>query len=208
MIDVILYFRSKAEHINTLDEFHSSKKSEVHNLQDKISEKDRTILDLQAQISNLSSTLSSKTSSAEDETKMLSAKIDKLSNESEDLRGKKRELESNVRKLENELETTSQSNSELSIRIIEKEQQYKEVRTQVESMRVTYEKHQKGKKFMKSGPGFRFSLNFQHYFKFKFVTVFVRFALRKKTFGCHYINCTNSQLRNMEEKSWSNGSNR
>ena len=37
----------------------------------------------------------------------------------------------------------SQSNSELSIRIVEKEQQYKEVRTQVESMRVTYEKHQK-----------------------------------------------------------------
>merc|ERR1712086_756137 len=34
-------------------------------------------------------------------------------------------------------------NSELSIRIIEKEQQYKEVRTQVESMRMTYEKHQK-----------------------------------------------------------------
>ena len=30
-----------------------------------------------------------------------------------------------------------------SIRIIEKEQQYKEVRTQVESMRVTYEKHQR-----------------------------------------------------------------
>ena len=45
--------------------------------------------------------------------------------------------------MENELETVSQSNSELSIRIVEKEQQYKEVRTQVESMRVTYEKHQK-----------------------------------------------------------------
>ena len=30
-----------------------------------------------------------------------------------------------------------------SIRIIEKEQQYKEVRSQVESMRVTYEKHQR-----------------------------------------------------------------
>ena len=30
-----------------------------------------------------------------------------------------------------------------SYRIIEKEQQYKEVRTQVESMRMTYEKHQK-----------------------------------------------------------------
>ena len=30
-----------------------------------------------------------------------------------------------------------------SIRIVEKEQQYKEVRTQVESMRVTYEKHQR-----------------------------------------------------------------
>ena len=29
------------------------------------------------------------------------------------------------------------------MRIIEKEQQYKEVRTQVESMRVTYEKHQR-----------------------------------------------------------------
>ena len=45
--------------------------------------------------------------------------------------------------MENELETVSQSNSELSIRIVEKEQQYKEVRTQVESMRVTYEKHQR-----------------------------------------------------------------
>ena len=45
--------------------------------------------------------------------------------------------------MENELETVSQSNSELNIRIVEKEQQYKEVRTQVESMRVTYEKHQK-----------------------------------------------------------------
>ena len=59
------------------------------------------------------------------------------------MRGKKRELESNLRRMENELETVSQSNSELSIRIVEKEQQYKEVRTQVESMRVTYEKHQK-----------------------------------------------------------------
>ena len=100
-------------------------------------------------------------------TFQLTAKIDKLSNESEDLRSKKRELESNVRKLENDMETVSQSNSELvidftkknfkiynyshccclftfqSIRIIEKEQQYKEVRTQVESMRVTYEKHQR-----------------------------------------------------------------
>ena len=45
--------------------------------------------------------------------------------------------------MENEMESMSQSNSELSIRIVEKEQQYKEVRTQVESMRVTYEKHQK-----------------------------------------------------------------
>ena len=35
------------------------------------------------------------------------------------------------------------SNSELQIRIVEKEEQYKEVRTQVESMRVTYEKHQR-----------------------------------------------------------------
>ena len=59
------------------------------------------------------------------------------------MRGKKRELESNLRRMENELETVSQSNSELNIRIVEKEQQYKEVRTQVESMRVTYEKHQK-----------------------------------------------------------------
>ena len=52
-------------------------------------------------------------------------------------------MESNLRRMENELETVSQSNSELSIRIVEKEQQYKEVRTQVESMRVTYEKHQR-----------------------------------------------------------------
>ena len=86
---------------------------------------------------------SATTNTAQDETKMLSAKIDKISNESEELRNKKRELESSVRRLENELETVSSTNSELSIRIIEKEQQYKEVRTQVESMRVTYEKHQK-----------------------------------------------------------------
>ena len=50
-------------------------------------------------------------------------KIDKISNESEELRNKKRELESCVRRFENELETVSSTNSELSIRIIEKEQQ-------------------------------------------------------------------------------------
>ena len=109
----MFFYRTKAEHISTLDEFHATKKSEVHNLQDQVSEKDRIVLDLQAQISTLGAKLSSATSSAEDETKMLTAKIDKMSNESEDLRSKKRELESNVRKLENDMETVSVSNSEL-----------------------------------------------------------------------------------------------
>ena len=63
--------RTKAEHISTLDEFHANKKSEVHNLQDQVSEKDRIVLDLQAQISTLGAKLSSATSSAEDETKMV-----------------------------------------------------------------------------------------------------------------------------------------
>ena len=81
--------------------------------------------------------------SAQDETKLMTAKFDRVSVENEELRGKKRELESSVRRMENEMETVSQTNSELSVRIIEKEQQYKEVRTQVESMRVTYEKHQR-----------------------------------------------------------------
>ena len=118
---------------------------EVNSLQDQCSEKDRIILDFEAQVSDLNNRLSATSNTAQDETKMLTAKIDKISHESEDLRNKKRELESSLRKLENEMETVSQSNSELSIRIIEKEQQYKEVRTQVESMRVTYEKHQKAR---------------------------------------------------------------
>ena len=121
----------------------TSKKVEVNSLQDQCSEKDRLILDFEAQVSDLNNKLSASCNSAQDETKMLTAKIDKMSNESEDLRNKKREIESSLRKLENEMESVSQNNSELSIRIIEKEQQYKEVRTQVESMRMTYEKHQK-----------------------------------------------------------------
>ena len=126
-----------------MDEMVTSKKVEVNSLQDQCSEKDRLILDFEAQVSHLNNKLSACSNSAQDETKMLTAKIDKMSHESEDLRNKKREIESSLRKLENEMESVSQNNSELSIRIIEKEQQYKEVRTQVESMRMTYEKHQK-----------------------------------------------------------------
>ena len=121
----------------------TSKKVEVNSLQDQCSEKDRLILDFEAQVSDLNNKLSAISNSAQDETKMLTAKIDKMSHESEDLRNKKREIESSLRKLENEMESVSQNNSELSIRIIEKEQQYKEVRSQVESMRMTYEKHHK-----------------------------------------------------------------
>ena len=58
-----------------MDEFHATKKTEVNSLQDLISEKDRTIVDLNAQISSLSSQMSSVSTSAEDETKMLTAKV-------------------------------------------------------------------------------------------------------------------------------------
>ena len=70
-----LLYRTKADHVNTLDEFHATKKTEVNSLQDLISEKDRTIVDLNAQISSLSSKMSSVSTSAEDETKMLTAKV-------------------------------------------------------------------------------------------------------------------------------------
>ena len=121
----------------------AQKKDEVNVLQDKISERDRVILDFESNISDLSAKITDLETSAQDETKLMTAKLDRVSVENEELRGKKRELESSVRRMENEMETVSQTNSELSVRIIEKEQQYKEVRTQVESMRVTYEKHQR-----------------------------------------------------------------
>ena len=70
-----LFYRTKADHVSTLDEFHATKKTEVNSLQDLISEKDRTIVDLNAQISSLSSQMSSVSTSAEDETKMLTAKV-------------------------------------------------------------------------------------------------------------------------------------
>merc|ERR1712150_273233 len=135
--------RTRAEHITKIDDMLAQKKDEVNVLQDKISERDRVILDFESNISDLSAKITDLETSAQDETKLMTAKFDRVSVENEELRGKKRELESSVRRMENEMETVSQTNSELSVRIIEKEQQYKEVRTQVESMRVTYEKHQR-----------------------------------------------------------------
>ena len=81
----------------------AQKKDEVNVLQDKISERDRVILDFESNISDLSAKITDLETSAQDETKLMTAKFDRVSVENEELRGKKRELESSVRRMENEM---------------------------------------------------------------------------------------------------------
>lgn len=73
----------------------------------------------------------------------MQAKISKLSAEMEELRTLKRQLESSVKSLQSELDSSNNQKEELSVKIVEKERQVKEVTSHAQTVKISYEKHQK-----------------------------------------------------------------
>ena len=68
----------------------------------QLSERDRTILDLNASVSELKSKLQSIETSATDEAKVSAAKMSKMTSEVEELRERKREVESSLKSLQSD----------------------------------------------------------------------------------------------------------
>ena len=109
----------------------------------QLSERDRTILDLNAFVSDLKSKVESLETSAADEAKVSSAKMTKMSSEVEELRERKREVESALKSLQSDYDQMGHANEDLSVKIVEKERQGKGETTQVQSMQMSYEKHKR-----------------------------------------------------------------
>ena len=80
-------------------------------------------------------------SQLEEETKLAGARVDRISKENEDLRRIKYELESSVKSITVEREHIVVLNEELNVRIVEFEVQVKEMRSQYESLQVTFHLH-------------------------------------------------------------------
>ena len=115
--------RARAEHDTKLDEIKVGRKTEVNSLQDQLSERDRTILDLEASVSELKSKVQSMEASATDEAKVSAAKMTKMTSEVEELRERKREVESALKSLQSDFDQMSHTNEDLSVKIVEKERQ-------------------------------------------------------------------------------------
>ena len=82
----------------------ATRKRDVNDLQDKLSEKERQILDLNAQIEQIQGSLVSSQSQLEEETKLAGARVDRISKENEELRAKKGEMESQLRAVTTDFE--------------------------------------------------------------------------------------------------------
>ena len=102
----------------------------------QLSERDRSILDLNASVSELRSRLQSAETSLSDEAKVSAAKAAKMASEVEELRERKREVESALKSLQSDYDQLNHTNEDLSVNIVEKERQVREVTTQVQSMQV------------------------------------------------------------------------
>eukprot|EP00095_Tigriopus_kingsejongensis_P009633 snap_masked-scaffold94_size379870-processed-gene-2.5 protein:Tk09633 transcript:snap_masked-scaffold94_size379870-processed-gene-2.5-mRNA-1 annotation:"putative restin" len=135
--------KTRAEHDSKMDEMMSGKKSEVNSLQDQISERDRSILDLKASLEELEGRVTSLNSSSADEGKIHEAKVAKITSDNEDLRLKKKDLESTLKSLQADFDQLSNQNEDLSIKVVEREHQVREYTSQVQTMKVSYEKSQK-----------------------------------------------------------------
>ncbi|TRY77089.1 hypothetical protein TCAL_02709 [Tigriopus californicus] len=132
-----------ADHDAKLDDMKIGRKTEVNTLQDQISERDRAILDLKATLEGMQTQVASLTSSQVDEAKIHEAKLGRLNVENEELRLKKRDLESTLKTLQADFDQMNHLKEDLTIKVVEKEKQVKEFTSQVQTMRVTYEKTQK-----------------------------------------------------------------
>ena len=115
----------------------------MNNLQDKLSEKEQTILELSATVTDVEGKLSMTVSSMNDEAKVAETRIEKMLNENEDIRAKKGESDAMLRSLQTDYDSITHQNEVLSIKIVEKEEHIRQVTTQVESMKISFEKSQR-----------------------------------------------------------------
>merc|ERR1712227_1034063 len=109
--------KQTADFDSKMDELIKSKKIEINDLKDKVSEKEVQILDMQA-----------------------NTKIEKISGENESLRRSKFELETSVKNITMEKDHILHISDELNVRIVEYEVQVKEMRSQYESLQMEYQK--------------------------------------------------------------------
>lgn len=133
--------KTRAEHDEKLDEMKIGRKTEVHALQDQVSERDRRIVDFQAAVSDLEGQIQSVRTSSENEVKLATAKAERLASEVEELRTRKKEVESSLMTATSDLTAATHAKEELYIKVEEKERQVREVTSQVQTMKVSYEKH-------------------------------------------------------------------
>jgi chromosome segregation ATPase len=135
--------RTTADHDTRIDELMSSHKSQMNNVQDRLSEKEQNILELNAKISDVEGKLSMTVSSMNDEAKVTETRIEKMLNENEDIRAKKGESDAMIRSLQTDYDSATHQNEVLYIKIVEKEEHIRQVTTQVESMKISFEKTQR-----------------------------------------------------------------
>jgi len=132
--------KQTAEFDSKMDDILKSKKTDINNLKDQLSEKEITIMDLQANIKTLDEKLHNLESTMEGEATLATTKIEKISGENEALRRSKYELENSVKNVTIEKDHIIHLNEDLSIRIVEFEVQVKEMRSQYESLQMEYQK--------------------------------------------------------------------
>ena len=77
-----------------------------------------------------------------DEAKVTETRIEKMLHENEDLRVKKGASDAMIRSLQTDYDSIFHQNEVLTIKIVEKEEHIRQVTTQVESMKISFEKNQ------------------------------------------------------------------
>jgi len=132
--------KQTAEFDSKMDDILKSKKMDINNMKDQLSEKEILVMDLEANIKTFEEKVRNLESTMEGEANLASTKIEKISGENEALRRSKYELENSVKNVTIEKDHIIHLNEDLSIRIVEFEVQVKEMRSQYESLQMEYQK--------------------------------------------------------------------